>query len=105
MNGIKRIAAAAALSVTLFGLGTGVASADTPGICTAHKANTATWGNCHSNDGKAHWVRLYTACKQIGGSTRTTVTKWRKLEAGGDLTISGNCRIKAVDATMEWRPY
>jgi hypothetical protein len=82
------------------------AFADTGGICTAHRANTATWANCKSTDRQAHWARLITTCDIPAiSNNRTTTGKWKLVPAGGSLTISGNCTFKAVSATVQWRPY
>jgi hypothetical protein len=83
------------------------AFADTGGICTPHRANTATWANCQSIDGRAHWARLITTCDipAIGNPRTTTTGKWKLVPAAGSITISGNCTFKAVRATVQWRPY
>jgi hypothetical protein len=73
--------------------------------CTAHKANTATWAKCQSTDG-AGWARLKSTCDLPAlPENKTNVTKWELVPAGGELTISDECKFKAVDAVVEWRPY
>jgi hypothetical protein len=82
------------------------AFAAAPKVCTAHKANTATWANCQSTNNQAYWARLTTDCDIPGSdSDHTTVGRWELVPAGGELTISGNCTFKAVNATVTWRPY
>jgi hypothetical protein len=106
MNALRRAVIGGALTLTLLGLSTATAQADTPGVCTAHHANTATWAKCRSVDGRAHWVRLRTTCDLPALSKNTThTTDWKLLREGSNLTISGNCRFKAVQALVEWRPY
>jgi|tagenome__1003787_1003787.scaffolds.fasta_scaffold18040482_1 hypothetical protein len=106
MKTLRLAAAGGALTLALLGLSTATAQADTPGTCTAHKANTATWAKCRSNDGAAHWARLKSTCDLPALSkNKTNVTKWELVPAGGELTISDECKFKAVDAVAEWRPY